>query len=91
VERLHHGRAGKGRILRQRDEGSARHTLTRLSFHSLRNSFNSALANAGVAQQTRQKLTGHASAAMNAKYTHHEIETLREAMVKLPSLTRVAS
>ena len=53
-------------------------TRSSLSFHSLSHSFNSALANAGVAQEVRQKLTGHASAAMNARYTHHEIETLRD-------------
>lgn len=80
-------RAGiKGRILRQRDEGSAGRTLTSLSFHSLRHSFNSALANAGVTQEIRQKLTGHASAAMNTKYTHHELEPLRAAISALPGL-----
>lgn len=56
-----------GRILRERAEKSAGRTQSSLSFHSLRHSFNSGLANAGVAQELRQKLTGHASAAMNAK------------------------
>ena len=76
----------KGRITRNREEGSAGRTRSSLSFHSLRHSFNSALANAGVAQETRQKLTGHASAAMNARYTHHEVETLRAAVEKLPRI-----
>ena len=76
----------KGRTTRTREEGSAGRTQSSLSFHSLRHSFNSALANAGVTQETRQKLTGHASAAMNAKYTHHEIETLRVAVSKLPGI-----
>ena len=76
----------KGRTTRTREEGSAGRTQSSLSFHSLRHSFNSALANAGVAQETRQKLTGHASAAMNAKYTHHEIDTLRDAVAKLPGI-----
>ena len=75
-----------GRILRQRAEGSAGRTQSSLSFHSLRHSFNSALANAGVAQELRQKLTGHASAAMNAKYTHHELDALRAAVAVLPSV-----
>ncbi len=44
-----------------------RHTLT------------SIMANAGVPVEVRQKFTGHASAAMNAHYTHHEIETLCSA------------
>ena len=77
----------KGRILRGAD-GKGRKTSS-LSFHSLRHSFNSALANAGVAQEVRQKLTGHASAAMNDRYTHHEMETLRAAVAKLPGLVAV--
>ena len=38
----------------------------------------------GVPVEVRQKFTGHASAEMNAHYTHHEIETLRSAIGKLP-------
>ncbi len=80
-------RAGiKGKVIRQREENSAGRTRSSLSFHSLRHSFNSALANAGVSQETRQKLTGHSSAAMNAKYTHHEVETLRQAVAKIPKI-----
>jgi hypothetical protein len=36
--------------------------------------------------EVRQKFTGHASAEMNQHYTHHEIETLRAAVEKLPTL-----
>jgi integrase len=80
-------RAGiAGRILREREANSAGRTQSSLSFHSLRHSFNSALANAGVAQELRQKLTGHATKAMNAKYTHHELELLRAAVAVLPSV-----
>ena len=56
------------------------------SFHSLRHSFNSAMANAGVAQEVRQKLTGHASAEINRTYTHHEMEPLRAAIEMIPRL-----
>ena len=78
-------RAGiQGRILRERNgEGRSQSSL---SFHSLRHSFNSALANADVAQEIRQKLTGHASAAMNEVYTHRELEPLRKAIAKLPRI-----
>ena len=78
-------RAGiQGRLLRERNgEGRSQSSL---SFHSLRHSFNSALANAGVDQEIRQKLTGHASAAMNEVYTHHELEPLRVAIAALPSV-----
>jgi site-specific recombinase XerD len=57
-----------------------------LSFHSLRHSFNSAMANAGVSQELRQRLTGHASKAINDRYTHTELETLRKAVGTVPSL-----
>jgi integrase len=57
-----------------------------LSFHSLRHSFNSAMANAGVSVEIRQKLTGHSSAEMNAQYTHHELEPLRAAVALIPAV-----
>lgn len=69
-----------------RTELSGGRSLSNLSFHSLRHSFNSAMANAGVAQEIRQKLTGHSSADTNKVYTHHEIETLRAAIGKIPRI-----
>jgi integrase len=68
-------------IIRHTDRGRANKTL---SFHSLRHSFNSALANAGIGREVRQVLTGHASERMNELYTHHEIEPLRAAIAALP-------
>jgi hypothetical protein len=56
---------------------------------SLRHSFNSALANAGVSQELHQKLTGHASADLNIIYTYHELETIRSAIKTLPRLPKV--
>ena len=78
-------RAGiEGRILRERNgEGRSQSSL---SFHSLRHSFNSALANAGVPQEIRQKLTGHASASMNEIYTHRDLDPLRKAVALLPKI-----
>jgi integrase len=76
----------KAGIEGKRTQASGGRTLSSLSFHSLRHSFNSALANAGVSQEIRQKLTGHASAEMNAIYTHHELAPLRAAVEKLPAL-----
>ena len=74
----------KGRLLREAN-GAGR-SQSSLSFHSLRHTFNAALANAGVAVKIRQKLTGHASAEMNAIYTHHEIAPLRAAISVIPSI-----
>jgi hypothetical protein len=45
-----------------------------------------AYARNGSTMEVRQKFTGHASAEMNARYTHHEIETLRSAIGKLPTV-----
>ena len=72
-----------GKITRHSPEGRANSSL---SFHSLRHSFNSAMANAGVSQEIRQKLTGHASAEMNTVYTHHELEPLRAAIAAIPGI-----
>jgi len=78
-------RAGiRGRILREA-EGAGR-SQSSLSFHSLRHTFNAALANAGVSVEIRQKLTGHASPEMNAVYTHHKLEPLRAAIALIPSI-----
>jgi integrase len=74
----------RGRLLREAN-GAGR-SQSSLSFHSLRHSFNSAMANAGVSSELRQKLTGHASAKMNAQYTHHELEELRAAVSVIPSV-----
>jgi integrase len=74
----------KGRLLREAN-GVGR-SQSSLSFHSLRHGFVSAMANAGVAQELRQKLTGHASAQMNAQYTHHERESLRAAVSVIPGI-----
>ena len=65
--------------------GAGRRTTT-LSFHCLRHPFISALANAGVATDLRERIAGHADAKSHARYTHHEIENMRAAMAKLPSV-----
>jgi len=69
-----------GEIIRHTATGRGNTTK---SFHSLRHSFNSELANAGVARELRQVLTGHASEKMNEIYTHRELEPLRTAIAAL--------
>ena len=59
---------------------------SRRTFHALRHSFTSALANAGVAPELRKLLTGHKSEGAHKIYTHHERETLRRAVALVPSL-----
>jgi integrase len=67
-------------------EAHGSRTLSSLSFHSLRHSFTSALANRGVSPEVRMKLTGHSDKDVHAGYTHHELETLRSAVAHIPSL-----
>lgn len=61
-------------------------SVARLSFHALRHSFASALANAGVPPELRMKLTGHADAQVHQGYSHHEHEVLAKALAKMPGL-----
>ena len=65
-------------------QGKGARQFTRRSFHSLRHSFNSALANHGVSQEVRMKLAGHSSKAMNEVYTHLQIDALKNAVATLP-------
>jgi integrase len=58
-------------------------TITSLSFHSLRHTATSLMANAGVAADTRKKITGHEDDRVHAGYTHHEMSTLRAAVNKI--------
>lgn len=55
--------------------GHAGNAWTGKTFHSLRHTTNSLLANAGVSDDVRRKILGHASTQMNAHYTHLEIAT----------------
>jgi integrase len=74
----------KGRLLREAN-GAGR-SRSSLSFHSLRHSFNSALANAGVDVEMRQALTGHSSPDQNETYTHRDVEVKRKAIALLPAI-----
>lgn len=69
-------------------KGEAGRTRSTKGFHSLRHYFVSALANAGVHADIRQKLAGHADERVHQNYTHHKIETLRGAVSKIPSLRK---
>ena len=65
-------------------QGKGVRKFSRRTFHSLRHSFNSAMANAGVSDEIRMKLTGHASKKMNERCTHLQMATLKNAMAALP-------
>ena len=56
------------------------------SFHALRHSLTSTLANADVSEEIRRRIVGHESSAVHSGYTHHERETLARAVEKMPSV-----
>ena len=64
-------------------EGKKARTMARRSFHSIRHSYNTELANADVPQEIRRKLVGHADDATNDLYTHADISVFRAAINKL--------
>ena len=73
------------RVIREKsdDTGSGRKVFA-LSFHSLRHSFTSLLANAGVPEEVRMALTGHKERAVHQRYTHRELQQLADAIGMLP-------
>ena len=67
-------------------KGKGNQMFSKRSFHALRHSFTSALANQNVSSELRMKLTGHSTEGEHKKYTHHEMDNLRAAVKKIPSL-----
>src|SRR4030095_6925535 len=69
-------------VIKQREDGLR--SVSSLGFHSLRHTFASVLANNGVNEETRMKLTGHSTREVHALYTHHEEQLLRAAIEVIP-------
>ena len=68
-----------------RDIVEAGDVVKRRSFHSLRHTFASWLAEADIHADVRQKLTGHSSSKIHARYSHHDA-ALDRAVETLPAL-----
>lgn len=75
--------AGIGRNTMDNTTGKIFH---KLSFHSLRHTYVSLLANAGIAPDVRQQLSGHSDSKSHAIYTHTQLATLTKAVNSLPRL-----
>jgi len=73
------------RNVREGTKGGQRAQHAR-SFHALRHSLTSTLANADVSEEIRRRIVGHESAAVHSGYTHHERETLARAVEKMPTV-----
>lgn len=65
------------------DTTTANKSTSEKSFHSLRHSFVSALANADVSEELRMKLSGHSTRAAHQIYTSTDTDTLRRAVEKI--------
>ena len=59
------------------------------SFHSLRHTFVSQLAEAGIPADVRQSLAGHSDAKIHRLYTHHQ-KALADAIHALPEITALS-
>ena len=66
------------------------HRGVEAGFHSLRHSFISLCARAGVPLAVVQSIVGHSSPAMTRHYTHIGIEAARGAVAALPAVTMEA-
>jgi integrase len=75
----------ENRIIRK--PGASGHAVHALSFHSLRHSFVSILANAGIGEDLRMALAGHTERATQRRYTHNELARLRDAIGVLPRIS----
>ena len=80
-------RAGiEQRVIRERKADSSGRSVNALTFHSLRHTFNSILADAGVPEETRMALTGHKTREQNQVYTHRQLQTYVEAVATVPRI-----
>ena len=66
-----------------RVEGRCRKTVV-ASFHSIRHTFVSLSANAGVPLPVVQSIVGHCSTAMTRHYYHENLDALRSAVASIP-------
>jgi integrase len=81
-------RAGiEQRIIRERKADSGGRSVNALTFHSLRHTFNSILANAGIPEETRMALTGHKTREQNQVYTHRQLQTYVDAVAMVPRVS----
>ena len=63
-----------------------KHLTPEATFHSLRHTFVSFAANAGVPLHIVQSIVGHESTAMTRHYYHENLVALRQAVKAIPSL-----
>ncbi len=70
-------------------KGKGRH-FHNLTYHSLRHTYVSWMANNKVSKEIRMKLAGHTT-DVHVRYTHIELDTLRKALQDFPSVSSKAA
>ena len=78
--------AGIDREKGQEKKGKGRQTRAK-SFHSLRHTMISRMANAEVSADVRKAIAGHSTDSAHQRYTHLSLDAQRQAIEKLPSFT----
>ncbi len=79
-------KVGLARPVKAKAGGKGRRAVSELSFHSLRHTTTSMLKSAGVADSIARAIVGHQSAAVSRAYTHLDMDTMRAAMEKMPTV-----
>jgi integrase len=66
-------------------QGKGSQKFARRTFHSLRHTTASQLSDGGIAEDLRMAITGHASREMHQLYTHPAYESLKRAILSIPT------
>lgn len=77
---------GIARYITEDTEDGAGKIVSQKSFHSLRHTFTSWLANADIPAEIRMLMTGHTDTDVHSNYTHHEFDILKKAVDKLDGI-----
>jgi integrase len=80
-------KVSRGQVREIAENATAGRTIYSRSFHSLRHTFTSWLANSNVPSEVRMKMTGHTTAAIHEVYTHINTDVLKSAIDGLDSLS----
>lgn len=70
-------------------KGKGTRNFSKRTFHSLRHTFSSLLAERHVQEDLRMQMSGHSSRDMHQRYTHYNIEALQKAIDSIPSMGSV--
>lgn len=76
----------KANVSRGESTTTGSRTSYERSFHSLRHTLTSWLANSNISPEVRMQIIGHKSQDVHSLYTHLGDETLKNAMAEVPSL-----